>query len=209
MKTLQSTILLMVLFLFSGCAQKGFVKSGQMIVLDDNDNLLVQAEKSNAGQYNLTYKKLDKNEYPLLDDIPVGAIIPYFGPWDFSDRWQFCIGQEIRDPDSPLYGRTVPDLMGGKTFEKVTYVAGTLDQKTLNTYIGDNKIPPQSNHGHPASTGGATGSVRPDKNSSGDYTKAASPNHTHSVSVSGKGEHNHGGSNIPHSYTLVYLIRVK
>lgn len=193
----------------SGCTQMGFVKTGKMIQLDNSESLIKQAESANHGQYKIEYKKLETEDIPLLDDIPIGAIIPFFGPWTFSDKWQVCMGQIINDPDSPLYGVKVPDLNGVHSPFETVYLAGTLDTKYYGKQFGSTNIPIQENHKHGATLGRPSQVVSPDRNSSGGATNAAGPGHTHTITINESGSHDHGGENRPRTFGLVYLIRVK
>lgn len=195
-----------------GCGQKGFVKTGDMVQPDPSMTLAQKAEAVNKGQYKLAYKKLRKKEVGLLDDIPIGAIIPHWGKWEFSDRWQICKGQVIDDIESPLYGKRVPDLTGitiGK--DKPTYIAGTLEKKYFNKKFGKNYIPMEKAHTHSATIGQNSSIVYPDQHiiGKGKTIRSAGPYHKHTISIKKAGKHNHGGDNKPYSFGLVYLIKVK
>ena len=136
--------------------------------------------------------------------MPVGTIIAHFGPWQFSDKWQICMGQEIRDPDSPLYGRKVPDLNGAHAPFQATYIAGTLDIRTYNKKFGNNILPGSGTHSHGGRTGRGGGRSYGDAD---DERRHASSDHDHTISADGN--HDHGGDNRPNTFGLIYLIRVK
>jgi hypothetical protein len=188
------------------CGQKGFVKSGNMVQPDPSVSLAQKAEKVNNGQYKVVYKKLKKDDVVLLDDIPIGAIIPHWGNWEFSDRWQICMGQIINDTESPLYGKRVPDLTGK---QKPTYIAGTLEEEYFNKRFGKNYIPKEKAHMHKGKVAQNKSIVYPDKNTIRKATATAGPYHKHDISIKKAGAHDHGGDNKPYSFGLVYLIKVK
>ena len=192
------------------CGQKGFIKTGDMAQIDPSMTLAQKAEAVNKGQYKLAYENLKKEEVGLLDDIPVGAIIPHWGEWEFSDRWQICMGQVIDDTQSPLYGKKVPDLTGISISEhKPTYIAGTLEEQYFNKTFGVNYLLEEKTHTHSAKIGQNKSIVHPDKNTIQKDTPTAGPYHKHTISMDKAGGHDHGGDNKPHSFGLVYLIKVK
>jgi len=192
------------------CVQKGFIKEGSMGQIDPSMTLTQKAEVANKEQYKLTYKKLKEEEISLLDDIPVGAIIPHWGEWNFSDRWQICMGQMINDTQSPLFGKKVPDLTSmTPAFHKPTYIAGTLDKKYFNKTFGSNNLPEEKAHTHESKIGANKSIVYPDRNTIQRSTKSAGPYHSHTISVENAGKHDHGGDNKPHSFGLIYLIKIK
>ncbi len=192
------------------CGQKGFVKTGEMVQTNPSMTLAQKAETVNKGQYKLAYKNLKKKEVGLLDDIPIGAIIPHWGAWEFSDRWQICMGQVIDDIESPMHGEKVPDLTGITIKDhKPTYIAGTLEEQYFNKTFGQNYLSKEAAHVHQAEIGANKSIVHPDKNTVQSSTPSAGPYHKHKITMEKTGEHDHGGDNKPHSFGLVYLIKVK
>lgn len=186
----------------AACKQNGYVRTGDMLAPDQSLSLREQAEAANANAHDVAFGNVG-DATPLLDDIPVGAIIPHFGPWTFSANWQICMGQEIRDPESPLYGRRVPDLVGAHTPFQTTYLAGTLDTGTYNRTFGNNTSAAGGMHGHGATSGGSRVGAGGDNGGDQFFTHMG-----HQHRVSDGGEHSHG-DNRPHTYGIVYLIRIK
>jgi|GEM_PF-3191199 len=185
----------------------GFFQKGEMVDIDTTKPAIEQAEAANKGQYKLEYRKAKKSETPLLDALPVGAIIPYFGPWTFSDNWQLAIGQIVRDPESPLYDMKVPDLNGAYSPFEPTYLAGTLDTATLGQSFGSNTLKSAPKHTHTGKVSAA--GLRFRAKTAGNGWVANQAEHRHGFSTSEEGAHNHGGDKRPQSYGIVYLIRVK
>jgi len=200
------TVALGALILMAGCSQKGFVKNGEMVELDTTASLINQAKSANSGQYKISYQTLNVMDKPMLGDIPVGAIIPHWGKWEFSDRWQICLGQVIDDKESPFYGQRVPDLSG---ISQPIYLAGSLNSQNYHKNFGKNSIPMDQGHTHSAKIGKNVSSIYVDKNTVGRPIGVSSVGHRHTISIKNSGAHNHGGDNRPLTFGLVYLIKIK
>ena len=121
--------------------KEGFTLVGATKKIDSTLSLKDQAKEANKGQPDIEYKTLATGEKALVDSIPIGAILPHWGPWNFSSNWQICLGQKINDAASPLDGQRVPDLNGAHHPNSTTYIAGTLDTKTFRKFYGSNTIP--------------------------------------------------------------------
>jgi len=204
------------LVMFVACTHKGnindnraFVKKGEPVTVRSDKSLLENAKVANKGQYKIVYKNPGQQEVPLISELPVGAIIPFYGQWNFSDHWQIAMGQTIKDPESPLHGMNVPDLIGAESKSATMYLAGTIDKTFLGKVFGKNELPPMDNHTHSEKVKAPTSTHAVDRNSSGPGEIVANRNHSHKVSSTPRGKHDHGGDNRPVSFGLVYLIKVK
>lgn len=196
-----------IILIFTGCAQKGFLKEGSMEI-SSSLLLMEQAELANNSQYKVSYKKIPNGEIPLIDDLPVGAVIPYVippGGFKFSDKWEIALGQTIEDPDSPFFQHKIPDLNGSHTPFRVMYIAGTLDVETYGNVFGRNDIPDKGNHSHTGDTAKSSEKT----GTKGGTKEVARLIHTHSFETKSAGNHNHGAENRPQTTGIVYLIKIK
>ena len=65
-----------------------------------------------------------------VGSVPVGGVVPYFGDLaDLPENWAQCAGGAISDPDSPLWGRAIPDLrdrfIRGGTASNLLFTGGS------------------------------------------------------------------------------------
>lgn len=206
MKRVFYLILISALSFTEGCAQKGFVKKGNMETNDSSLPLLDQAEAANKGQYGIAYRSLKTNETPLADSLPVGAIIAFAGQFNFSDQWQIAMGQTINDPTSPLNGKKVPDLNGAFSPFEASYLAGTLDSGTYNTKFGQNTIPADGQHTPSGNVTLNHGSPHPNG-----WDDRSTSNHliNTDLRMNPISAHTHNGDNRPRTHGVVFLIKIK
>lgn len=127
----------------------------------------------------------------LFNIVPIGAILPWAksipGVPSLPANFVECSGQTLSDADSPLNGKTIPNLNGGI----YRMLRGS---STSGTTAGSDT------HNH----GGTTGSVDSnpgagDGNSSTTTFRGTLP-HSHTIS---------NVSNLPAYYEVVFIMRVK
>jgi hypothetical protein len=159
-------------------------------------------------------------------DVPVGAIIPYFGNTaSLPDNWKVCNGSRVNDNLSPLNGQNLPDLRGmflrGADVSKPAKSTGGNDSTPSHThYFSDYTdsvwIPRKSLSSwiggyNPAnSAGGFDHSKRIIQRNDGEA--APSDSHGHSggtVSISGNTGSGGSHDNRPRFYSVTYIIRIK
>ncbi len=191
--------------LFSG-SNKGYYLS-DAVATDENLDLRQQLDFTNKNLRELTYGKLPKKQKPMLDDLPIGAVIPFVippGGLNLSENRVISFGQKITDQESPFFGQKVPDLNGVFTPFQPTYIAGTLDSGKYRKYFGNNQLQNSNGHTHQVN-GGASGAHGADN----DNDLVAARSHNHNYTSSNSGVHNHGGNNMPRTIGLVFIIRIK
>jgi len=204
-KTVYLTLAIGV-FILAGCTNKGFVKYSSMHNIDSDIPLIEQAKIANQGQYKIGYRSLKSNETPLIDTLPIGTIIPFWGPFVFSDQWQIAMGQVIQDPASPLFKKKVPDLNGAFSPFETSYIAGTLDSRTYNKNFGRSDIPNDGEHIPSGTVQLQHGLPHPNG-----WNDRSSSNHLiiPKLKMNHVLPHAHKGENRPRTYGVVFLIKVK
>lgn len=66
-----------------------------------------------ANKLVVTYANQSRGEYGVNNLIPIGGIISYYGDLaTLQENWRICDGTTLNDPESPLNGQTLPNLLG-------------------------------------------------------------------------------------------------
>lgn len=97
------------------CTSGEFVKwNGSAWVCASNEDM--QLSESEVEDY-VTNGPLDLATGSTLDGatggVPIGAVIDWWRPdssWPIPNGFQICDGSTVNDPDSPLFGKTLPNL---------------------------------------------------------------------------------------------------
>lgn len=88
-------------------------------------------------------QRIGTTPYAIVSEVglpPVGAIIawhknlgntPALGP---ESDWAECNGQQINDPESPFFGRTLPNLNGEGRFLRGAPTSGTMQQDQMQDH---------------------------------------------------------------------------
>lgn len=114
-----------------------------------------------------------RSAYEINRITPIGLIAPYFGdPGDLPDNWMVCDGSVVDDPESPLNGKTLPNLTARFVRGEVNTTRNTADSFEAGGV--DTHVHTIQAHNH-------TVTIQPD----GSHTHTAitdiSPNHTHNM----------------------------
>lgn len=101
-------------------------------------------------------------EFALAVSVPIGSIIPFYdfnGAATFdTDYWDYCRGQVIANPSSPLNGQTMPDLSGRYLVGFGTDGSGTLHNAAwAATAVGNAGHTVNLQHSHTVSSHFHTG----------------------------------------------------
>ena len=155
--------------------------------------------------------------------VPVGGVAAFFkfNGWRLPENFQECNGQIVMDADSPLYGRTVPDINGqaativGNTNGAGTFVganSNTLTEAQMPAHTHSASCSSDGSHTHPCSVGSAGAHTHPywaytsthdpkvmhsaDDNrwytgSPGNKTTGSDGAHTHTLTIGSGGTHSH------------------
>jgi hypothetical protein len=131
------------------------------------------------------------------DTMPIGTVIDWWRPddsWLLPEGFQICDGSTVNDPDSPLNGRTVPDLTN-------TFILGVSSPSQIGSRGGseshDHAV--DIDHDHASVNTTSSGYHRHTTDPPAMST-SASGSHTHSVDIPGysatlstqyAGSHNH------------------
>ena len=68
-----------------------------------------------------------------VGDVPVGGITMFFGEEEaLPENWEICDGRSVDDLDSPLHGRSLPDLRG-------MFVRGAINHRQVGNIAGRDK----------------------------------------------------------------------
>ncbi len=137
--------------------------------------------------------------------VPIGTILPYVGPLAaLPAEWHDCDGSLLVDPASQFHNQHLPNFDAG------VYMMGTGDPNLVNVQAGSNVLNADGLHNHTGGTSDANiGGFVPGHA----FQAVNGPNlqdHTHSLNISGNGQHTHnGGDNRPLSLGVHFIIRVK
>jgi hypothetical protein len=143
-----------------------------------------------------------RSQAPLAG-VPIGAILPFIGPLDtLPDTWLPCDGRTVDDPSSPIHGLELPDLTDGR------FLMGVGAAGMIGVSGGSNAIPTAGGHTH---SGEATGRITQTSGSPRNLEQRGDKGfrHSHALTVSSSGGHDHGGDNRPAFYGVHYIVRVK
>lgn len=192
----------------------------------ESGSITIEAiRKANASP--LKIQRIFQSKRMMLDSLPVGSILPYYNEANLRlpDNWRFANGDTVEDPLSPLHGKKLPNLLDER------FLMGSI--MSLGGSGGTNKIAPDGEHGHVASSEragthnhtGRTGleydngrvlELREDGeirvrlvDQAHRHTLSNDGGHTHGVSVEPAGVHDHGGDARPNWYGVLYIIKIK
>jgi len=128
----------------AGVAALVLSKDGHLTPLQVKARLLNGVEKvPSMNEKSVTGGRLNANK-ALAEivsiDLPVGAVTPYFGdPAMLPENWIVADGSTVADPNSPYFGKKVPDLRG-------RFMMGSTDGS-----IGQTGGQEKTRHGHSVS----------------------------------------------------------
>ena len=141
-------------------------------------------------------------EAPLAG-VPIGVVLPFIGPLDtLPDGWLPCDGRTVNDANSPINGVQLPDLTDGR------FLMGVGAEGMIGVSGGSNALPTAGGHSH---SGEATGRITQTSGTPRNLEQRGDKGfrHTHALSLSSAGGHNHGGDKRPAFYGVRYIVRVK
>lgn len=152
---------------------------------------------------------------------PVGSIIAWHphlfpgGPPALPAGWAPCNGQVLNDPQSPLHGRTLPNLNGEQRFLRGGTTSGILQAQSLQTHTHHD-----SGHNHAFSrprwfaneTPNGNGMYNPESNTADPQSSFTSPGYANlgpPVEIGNSGPVLHGPETRPVNMSVVWIMRVR
>ena len=134
---------------------------------------------------NSTHKQIPSAK-AVFDSIPIGTIQAYYGrAYDLAipDGWMLCDGSMVNDADSPLNGKTLPDMRN-----RVLAMANSVD--SIGTTVGANTVKLNRNQ-LPNVSMETTGTLS--------YTPKGT------VTIGSNGSHSHSYGRISNTYSKVKI----
>ena len=87
------------------------IQVGNDLEMMPRQRILPSFQATSANKVNVTYADGSKAEFDAGRLVPIGLISAYFGdPATLPANWKVCDGSVVNDPESPLNGKTLPDL---------------------------------------------------------------------------------------------------
>lgn len=138
--------------------------------------LLPAFHATSADRLIVRHANETRSEFDAGRLVPIGLISPYFGdPAALPDNWMVCDGATVDDSESPLNGKTLPDLTAKFVRGEVDTSRNTADTFEAGGTDNHTHVIPPHNHDINIANSGA-------HNHTG-TTNSGGVQHNHSVSV--------------------------